>query len=242
MERGLILLVAALMAYVAPGVQGTAQLSFANNTQVNITRAGCRVSKLCVETPADCDPTGNNSCLFASVVASTPVAPNGTELSIELSGASKGYIALGLTAKASAGTTMLFICAQNSSNNGTFLFRTKQRNNTDGVLTPTETSVTEIRGTVKGNVIQCEFNVPNVNASRTRTSPDTTFSILIGTGTFDGTDFGPFNISRDSGPLNLADPTSNATTTAPTGSSGAVHPQAVLLLLSVLTLSVMLRA
>ncbi|XP_070774999.1 putative ferric-chelate reductase 1 [Enoplosus armatus] len=247
MERGLILLVAALMVYVATGVQGTSHLSFANNTQVNITRDGCGVTKLCVETPDNCDPAGNNSCLFASVVTSTPVAPNGTELSIELRGDSMGYIALGLTVNASEGTTMLFICAQNSSNNGTFFFRTMQRNNTDAGLTPTERRVTEIRGMVKGNVIQCEFNVPNVNATNTRTSHVTTFSLLLGTGSFDGSTLGPFNISRAIGPLNLANPASNITTPAPTtmttsGSSGAVHPHAVLLLLSVLTLSVSLRA
>lgn len=34
MERGLILLVAALMVYVAPDVQGTSHLSFSNNTEV----------------------------------------------------------------------------------------------------------------------------------------------------------------------------------------------------------------
>lgn len=69
--------------------------------QVNITRDGCGVSKLCVETPNDCDPAANGTCLFASLTASTPVAPNGTVLSVELRGESMGYIALGLTQNAS---------------------------------------------------------------------------------------------------------------------------------------------
>ncbi|KAL7387155.1 hypothetical protein ABVT39_019185 [Epinephelus coioides] len=175
MERGLILLVAALMIYVSPGVQGTAHLSFVNTT----------------------------------------------------------------------GTTMLFICGQN---NGTFFFRTMQRNNTDDMLTATERRVREIRGMVDGSVIKCEFDVPDVNASNTRTSHVTTFSILLGTGSFDGNVVGPFNATLNSGPLNLANPASNVPTTpAPTNTttgnnSGAVQPHAVLLLLSVLTLSVMLRA
>lgn len=46
--------------------------------------------------------------------------------------------------------------------------------------------VTEIRGQVNGSVIQCEFNIPNVNATNIRTSQDTTLQILLGTGEFDG--------------------------------------------------------
>nr|XP_046264499.1 putative ferric-chelate reductase 1 [Scatophagus argus] len=260
MDRGFILLIVAFMACLAPGVQGTAHLSFANNTQVNVTRDGCGLTKLCVEVPDDCDPTAGSPCLFASLAASTSVAPNSTDLSIGLRGDSMGYIALGLTVNPTQGTTMLFICAQNSSNNGTFFFRTMQRNNTDNALTPIERRVTEIRGMVNGNVIKCEFNVPNVSATNTRAAVATTFFILLGTGTFNGNSLGPFNVTLNSGALDLTNPASNiATTPAPApsnattvvtvasnttamGSSGAVQPHAVLLLLSVLTLSIMLRA
>ncbi|KAM9349336.1 putative ferric-chelate reductase 1 [Symphorus nematophorus] len=254
MERVLILLFAALMVYVAPGVRGTAHLSFASDSTVNITRDGCGVNKLCVADPNDCDPAGNGTCLFASVAASAPVAPSGSNLSFELRGESTGYIALGLTLNASQGATQLFICAQNSSNNASFFFRTMMRNNSDGQLVSTETRTTEIRGLVEGNVIQCEFNVPNVNATNARNSEATTFTILLGNGTFDGNSLGPFSTTLNSGPLNLANPASNVATTAmpsnvttaavnstTTGSSGAVHSQAVLLL-SVLPLSFLLRA
>lgn len=54
------------------------------------------MSKLCIQTPDNCDPAGNSSCFFGSVAA----APNGTELMFQLSGNSTGYIALGLTASA----------------------------------------------------------------------------------------------------------------------------------------------
>ncbi|XP_039671946.1 putative ferric-chelate reductase 1 isoform X2 [Perca fluviatilis] len=246
MERGLILLVAALGVYVASGVQGTSYLSFSNNTQVNISQNGCGYTKLCVRTPGNCDPTGNTSCMFASVIASTPLAPNGSAMSFQLSGDSVGYIALGLTVNASQGTTMLFICAQNSSNNGSFFFQTVDQNNTNGALTPAERVTTEIWGIVNENVIKCEFTVPNMNS--------TTFSILLGTGNITDNGPSPFDISLNSGLLNLTNPASNVPTTAPpvtnttvtnttmANSIGAVQPHAVLLLLSVLTLSVMLRA
>ncbi|XP_031694768.1 putative ferric-chelate reductase 1 [Anarrhichthys ocellatus] len=216
MERGLTLLVAALVVYVTPSVQGTAHLSSSNAT-VDITRSGCGVNKLCVETPDDCDPAGTGSCLFVSVVATAPVAPNGTMLSIELRGDSSGYIALGLTADPSEGTTMLFICAQNSLSNGSFFFRTMTMNNTDATLSANEELVSDIRGMVTGTVIKCEFNITSVNATNSRSSPVTTFSILLGSGPTNGTTIGPFNRTLTSGPLNLADPASNAvnTTAAP---------------------------
>ncbi|CAK6974796.1 putative ferric-chelate reductase 1 [Scomber scombrus] len=242
MERVLTLFVAALMVYMAPGIQGTEHLSFANNTQVsNFTRQSCGVTELCVETPDDCDPAGNSSCLFAAINASIPMAPNGTDLAIKLSGESMGYIGLGLTVNSSEGSTMLFICAQNSSSNGTFFFRTMQRNNvnTTDALTPSERTVTEIRGWVKDKMIRCEFNIPDVNATSTRSSHATTFTILLGTGTFDGNTLSPFNVSLDSGPLNLRDPTSNVVTTT-SGRAPTSAANAVLLLLSVLSLSVML--
>ncbi|XP_053186046.1 putative ferric-chelate reductase 1 [Scomber japonicus] len=246
MERVLILLVAAFMAYMAPGIQGTAHLSFANNTtQVsNFTRQTCGVTELCVETPDDCDPAGNTTCLFAAINASTPMAPNGTDLTVKLSGESMGYIALGLTVNSSVGNTMLFICAQNSSSNGTFFFRTMQRNNvnTTDAPTPLEKTVTEIRGSVTDNMIRCEFNIPDINATTSRSSHATTFTILLGKGSFDGNTLGVFNVSLDSGPLNLRDPTSNVVnaTTAPTGRAPTLAANAVLLLLSVLSLSIML--
>ncbi|XP_034470553.1 putative ferric-chelate reductase 1 [Hippoglossus hippoglossus] len=185
MEGSFILCFAAMMLFMAPGVKGTGHLSFANNTQVNITRAGCGVSKHCVATPDNCDPAGNAICLFGSAFSTAPMAPNGADVTIQLSGNSSGYIALGLTASATQGTTMLFICAQNSSTNGTFFFRTLQKNNTDGMVTPKETRVTEIRGVVNGTLIQCEFTVLSVNATSTRSS-DSSFQILLGSGTVVG--------------------------------------------------------
>ncbi|XP_073347752.1 putative ferric-chelate reductase 1 [Pagrus major] len=211
--------------------------------QVNITRDGCGVSKLCTETPNDCDPAGNSSCLFASLDAGTTMAPNGTLLSVELRGDSTGYIALGLTQNVSEGTTALFICAQN---NGSFFFRTMSKNNTDETLTPTETITQEIRGMVNGDVIKCEFEIPNVNATMTRTTESTTFVILLGNGTTDGTALGPFMTLLNSGSLNVANPASNTGTTAAPGNgttmSGADHPHAVPLLLSVLAAFLVFRA
>ncbi|XP_071397227.1 putative ferric-chelate reductase 1 [Centroberyx affinis] len=259
MDRGLILLVAALMIYTAPGVHGTFHLSFANNIQVNISRSGCGMTKLCVETPDDCDPMANTTCLFASFDTGNSMAPNGTDLAVQLRGDSTGFIALGLTPSSNMDITMVFICAQNISDSR-FFFRTTQRNNSgDMALSPTERIVRDIRGSVNGSVIQCEFTIPNLNATSTR-SPDTTFAVQVGSGTINGGNFGTFSVTLDAGTLNLADPASTIPPTAAPGNattpmsgnvttiganttagSGAFQPHAVLVLLSVLTGSVMLR-
>ncbi|XP_062259855.1 putative ferric-chelate reductase 1 [Platichthys flesus] len=244
MEGGFILCFAAMMLFMAPGVKATAHLSFATNiSQVNITRAGCGNTKVCVETPMKCDPAGNATCLFGSAVASAPVAPNGANVTVQLRGNSTGYIALGLTANETKGTTMLFICGQNSSDNGNFFFRTMQLNNTNQMLMATETQVKEIRGVVSGSLIQCEFIVLNVNASSTRNTQDTSFKILLGSGSVTGDVIGPFSITLTSDLLDLANP-SGTSTVAPTtaGAGSLLHSYALLLLLGVVALSFTHRA
>lgn len=65
--------------------------------QVEITREGCGVTKLCLETPDDCDPASCGSCLFTSLVTTPVEAADGLNISFELRGRSTDYIAVGLT-------------------------------------------------------------------------------------------------------------------------------------------------
>ncbi|XP_019203208.1 putative ferric-chelate reductase 1 [Oreochromis niloticus] len=208
MERGLSLLIAAVMLFVAPSVQAADDFSF-TNAAVNITNTGCGKTKLCIQTPDNCDPAGNSSCFFASVAAGNTTAPNGTELMFQLSGNSTGYIALGLTANATQGTTALYICAQNSSNNPSFVFAARQRNNTDNTLSTFNATVTKIRGQVVNGTIQCEFSVPNLNATNTRSADSTTYVVILGSGPLNGNDFGTFTTNKITGSLNLANPSAN---------------------------------
>ncbi|KAM6919210.1 putative ferric-chelate reductase 1 [Xenentodon cancila] len=181
MERTFILLTATVMLFVTPQVK--AVLTYANNTQVNITRTGCGITKLCVETPSKCNPAENATCLFVSVNASAPNPPKGVDMSFELSGNSSGYIALGLTKNTTQGSTMLFVCAKI---NETFQFVMMSRNNSNDLLSSDDRNVTAIRGTVVGEMIQCEFDVPGLNASSVRNTADTSFFVLLGSGTING--------------------------------------------------------
>ncbi|XP_005924594.1 putative ferric-chelate reductase 1 [Haplochromis burtoni] len=259
MERGLSLLIAAVMLFVAPGVQAADSFSFATNATVNITKTGCGISKLCIQTPDNCDPAGNSSCFFGSVAAGNTTAPNGTELMFQLSGNSTGYIALGLTANATQGTTALYICAQNSSNNASFVFAARQRNNiNNNTLSTFNSTVTKIRGQVVNGKIQCEFSVPNLNATNTRSADSTTYVVILGSGPLTGSNFGAFTASKTTDPLNLANPSANVanatTTTTATNTttaspsttknsaSGALHSHALTLLLTVLMLFVLKTA
>lgn len=54
--------------------------------------------------------------------------------------------------------------------------------------------VREIRGMVDGNVIKCEYDIPNVNATSTRDSHITTFQVLLGNGTTNGSKWKHINI------------------------------------------------
>ncbi|KAM9323103.1 uncharacterized protein KZ484_021202 [Pholidichthys leucotaenia] len=236
MERALILLISTLMIFVVPS-QADSHLSFDSTIEVNITRTGCGKTKQCLESPDNCDPAENTTCLFASIEDST-MASNDTGLYFELSGKSNGYIAVGLTENTTQGTTMLFVCAQNSSANGMFFFRTVRQNNTNGMLTSVMTNVTQIRYKVNDTLIQCEFNVPSLNVARTR-RVTTNYTVVLGSGELNGDSLGNFSIVVKFDP-NMVTPTPTTSVTMTTsGANGALHPHAVTVLLSVLTLSVL---
>ncbi|XP_068605299.1 putative ferric-chelate reductase 1 [Brachionichthys hirsutus] len=252
MERGFLLLLAALMLYVSPAVHGTSHLSFDNSSQPNITRDGCGTTKLCVENPAGCIPCAGNSCLFSSLVIGMAMPPNGYQATVQLSGESGGYVAIGLIM--SQDITKLFACGQN---NGTFAFVTAELNTTSNMITGVETRVTGIRYRLNGTMIECDFNITSVNA--TGSNSGTTFNVTLGVGTLNGTTLGPFNASLTTGPLNLADPaantvvnsttaspnvttTVNSTTASSAGSTGPGHAPAVLILLGAFFVFPMLGA
>ncbi|XP_061550176.1 uncharacterized protein LOC133411621 [Phycodurus eques] len=181
MHRGIILVVTMLAVLAAfPAVRGTAHLTFDNTTEANVTREGCDMSVLCLELPEDCDPEGNTACLFTSLNATAPMAPDGFNLSVGLSGNSSELIAFGLTQNFSEGVTQLFVCGMNG--NGTFFFQTLERRE-NGTLTPNERITTQIRNRVEGNSIQCEFTIPNVNTSlKGETLDGTTAVVILGNG------------------------------------------------------------
>ncbi|XP_035811795.2 mucin-2-like [Amphiprion ocellaris] len=224
MKQAFILLVSIAMVFVAPGAQGSAHLSFSNIAAL-VTRTGCGTTKLCVETPEDCDPATKDTCLFTSVNATAVMAPNGTTLSFELSGTISGdrYVGVALTANASEGTGMLYVCGRNGTTygvSGTFFFLTVQINNTNGALTVMNERATEIQNLTTDTKIQCVFDVPGVNASMAR-NVDTTFVLQLGSGSVNGSILGSFTANVTTPPLNLLDPTSNlnnntTTTTTPT--------------------------
>ncbi|XP_054623429.1 uncharacterized protein LOC129176927 [Dunckerocampus dactyliophorus] len=187
MKSGLILLVAACVALALPTAQGTAHLSFSNDTEVTVTRNGCGETILCLEIPDDCEPDGNATCLFASFNATASMEPNSFDLYVSLSGMSMGYIALALTQKENVGMSMLFVCGINSTNN-TFFFTTLDKDNNNGSLTANERNTTDIRGTVNGSLIQCNFIIPNVNTTNEGETLDgTTAIVMLGNGTVNGT-------------------------------------------------------
>ncbi|XP_061695958.1 uncharacterized protein LOC133511236 isoform X2 [Syngnathoides biaculeatus] len=177
---------------------------------LNINRDGCGNEKLCIEEPERCDPQSTGECLFTSLNTDTPM--NGIfNISVELAGESEGFIAMGLTANSSEGVTILYTCGRNSSDGNSFVFQTLQRNNTDNSLTEVERQVADIYSTVNGTSIQCTFTIVDMstNTMTREASMGSVSSVVVGTGAINGGAFENFEVSRDSGPLDITDPTAN---------------------------------
>ncbi|MCZ7101869.1 hypothetical protein OH394_23320, partial [Salmonella enterica] len=138
-----------------------------------------------MEEPAGCDPTTDDSCLFVSLVA-TPGPTKGVDLAVELRGKIDqpvGFVGVSLTFK--DGSTSLFPCIRNGSDDAPF-FRTFWRKNACSGFFLVQNRASGIRIVPKGHVIRCGFDIREVNASVIRDRlpiADTTFVISAATGT-----------------------------------------------------------
>lgn len=211
------------------------------SSQLNIARTGCGSTKFCLEEPTDCDPAANSICLFGSSRPTAVNPPNGVDAAFELSGNSSGYIAVGLAQNGTQDIAMLFVCGQNSSSNGTFLFRTMSLINS--TLQELNRTVENLKNSTDGENIKCTFDVANLNATTmnmNRASADTTYVMVIGSGDLIGDQLGPFQVANRS-LIDLASllPNSTNTTTTPSGASPPLYSNAVLPLLSFLTMSIL---
>ncbi|KAJ8397342.1 hypothetical protein AAFF_G00438910 [Aldrovandia affinis] len=214
-------------------------LTFQNITvellTITVNRIGCGLNKLCEETPADCDPAVPGSCLFFSSSAVSSISGPPTDLNLEMSGESRGYIVLILSPDRNLGNDDAFICAQQ---NGNIYFFTADFNN--NVLTLSNRSeVANVRGSLNGNVIQCTFTLRGFNATIPRTAHFRVYS-FVGIGSFNGTNLGePTILLSSNGSLSLGNPTSNLPSPAGgnSGATGLHHTSlALLVLLSALIL------
>ncbi|KAK3545620.1 hypothetical protein QTP70_008239 [Hemibagrus guttatus] len=165
--------------------------------KLNITRTGCGSTKLCVSSATTCNLTGNSSCFFSSVQVKNQT------LSIELSGTTTGYVALGLSKQ---GSTIVFVCGNNNDSLSTnFFFETATIMGT--TLLPVNVSaVYNITGVVSEtpSLVQCIFNTStSLNITSLRSS-GIFYSITLMNGTTNGKQLGAANILYDSGvPVNL---------------------------------------
>ncbi|KAM4557131.1 putative ferric-chelate reductase 1 [Fundulus diaphanus] len=236
MARTMIQLLATMMVFLTLDFQPVL-------SQVNITRTGCGKTKFCLEDPESCNPASNATCLFGSLKPTALNVLKGIDVSFELSGNSTGYIAVGLTQNTTMGSTKLFICANNS---GTFLSATRTSNNTNSSepLGMLMMNMTDIVNSTDGDHIKCTFNVAGLNAtsSQNRAAADTTFFVSIGSGLLFNGQPGPFTSARMSGAIDLSSflPNSTTNTTAPpSGANRPLYSNAVLPLLSFLTMSIL---
>ncbi|KAK2903373.1 hypothetical protein Q8A67_008086 [Cirrhinus molitorella] len=151
MESKLMFLVVCVIGCAVSCTMADRQLS--TNLTSNITRNECGKTKLCLDNPKGCDPSGSSQCFFTSVQINftTP------SLMIELSGNSNGYIALaaGMTYNVTQGGNIIFVCGKNSTE---FFFQTATFSNT--LVTTNILNVNNIQGSIQPSLIQCAFSIP----------------------------------------------------------------------------------
>ncbi|TWW73054.1 hypothetical protein D4764_15G0004480, partial [Takifugu flavidus] len=187
---------------------------------LKITRDGCGTTKLCLASPDNCDPAGNDSCLFVSFEFVPPVPPTVSKVIFRLKGDSRSFITVGLTQNPSQGETEFFACmATTLIVDGVryvkeFLYViTKNTDNSakpDGSKTFTATQHEADR-----NILKCQFSWSGLNSSSTRGNNDLDFVVMLGKGA--NSSFSSLGIDLTTGLLDLSNPRANIpTTTAPT--------------------------
>ncbi|XP_029687089.1 putative ferric-chelate reductase 1 [Takifugu rubripes] len=237
MERGCVLLFAALMIYTTCST-------------LKITRDGCGTTELCLASPDNCDPAGNDSCMFVSFEFVPPAPPNVSKVIFRLRGDSFFFITVGLTQNFSQGETEFFACIASALGLGGVIstrgFLYMIRNNTDNSTKPDISKTFEsTQLEVVGNIVKCQFSWSGLNSSSTRGNNDLDFVVILGKGA--SPSFSSLGIDLITGLLDLSNPRANiSTTTAPTSmvpTAAARGPNQIhaLLTLSALMLSVMLR-
>ncbi|XP_077581343.1 uncharacterized protein LOC144202179 [Stigmatopora nigra] len=203
--------------------------------ELNITRDGCNDTNLCVDQPDNCDPSEQNMCQFMS--SNTSIGANGAfNMSVRLSGYTEGFFALGLAANASMGTSTIYLCG--NSNNGTLIFLTYRRNNTNNtfeIIAPESNVTLDVGG---NKSVECEFNIFNLNGATTRQTDGVIADIILANGTVNSTTGLPetFNIVLTAR-ANLTSPNGTIMNAAWTGKSSNV----MMLFLSVIVLLAVLQ-
>ncbi|KAK7157313.1 hypothetical protein R3I93_008711 [Phoxinus phoxinus] len=150
MESKLMFLVVCVIGCAVSCIKADDNLPTTSLTS-NITRNECGKTKLCLDTPKGCDPSGSSQCFFTSVVFTN------TSVTVELSGNSTGYIALaaGLTSNISQDGNIIFVCVNNNSR---LFFQTKTLYNNTLEITNIP-NVTNIQGLIQSSLIQCVFTI-----------------------------------------------------------------------------------
>ncbi|XP_056913828.1 uncharacterized protein LOC130539481 [Takifugu flavidus] len=251
MERGRVLLFAALMIYTTCST-------------LNITRDGCGTTELCLASPDNCDPAGSSSCMFVSFEFVPPAPPNVSKVIFRLRGDSSFFITVGLIQNPSQGETEFVACVATKLMVGGITYGNKFlyviRNNTDNSAKADASKTFEsTQHEVVGNIVKCQFSWSGLNSSSTRGNNDLDFIVILGQGVI--ASFSVLGIGLTTGLLDLSNPRANIpTTTAPTSmvstntsmvstntsmvpTAAARGPNQIhaLLTLSALMLSVMLR-
>ncbi|KAG7526587.1 hypothetical protein JOB18_042267 [Solea senegalensis] len=201
-----------------------------------VTQDGCGTQKACTDAQPFC-VSGPDDCVFASLVFTATQSDDDRELFIKVRGDVNDAKFVGLWLPTESNSPV-FICARNST--GHFVFQVKDRSSLE--LSNLEKDVRDIRGSVEGDVIQCEFKIK---------MREVTAHVPVGTvnGNFVGDGPATINDLRAGISAMLTVPVMSAEestdkpaeteNTMPSGASRLFHSRALTVLLTILTMFAM---
>ncbi|XP_072556165.1 putative ferric-chelate reductase 1 [Paramormyrops kingsleyae] len=137
---------------------------------ITISSNGCGASKVCLSQPDNCNPATSSSCYFMSVVMSS----NSSDLHMEISGPSDGYVSIGFSYDLFMGNDDIYICIYNQGQVQV------QRAHSTGMKTPDiiAQNISDISVSYVNGVISCSFTSHDP-ISFYRSSTPTTSSYLF---------------------------------------------------------------
>ncbi|XDV39818.1 hypothetical protein PO909_009004 [Leuciscus waleckii] len=152
MESKRMFLVVCVIGCAVSFIEAASNISTPTNLTSKITRNECGKTKLCLDNPKGCDPSGSSQCFFTSAILTN------TSLTVELSGNSAGYIALaaGVASNISQDRHVIFVCG---NNNGSFDFQTAKLNNNNTLGITDLRYVNNSQGSIQSSLIQCVFSI-----------------------------------------------------------------------------------
>ncbi|KAG7526021.1 hypothetical protein JOB18_035760 [Solea senegalensis] len=144
---------------------------------MNISSAGCGVTKVCFSQPVNCDPSVSADCYFMSATVSSR---GDTAVHYEMTGPSDGYISFGFSDDQMMGNDDIYICGI-CSDGQVWLHHAFSTGRTTPQASPLG-NVSDVRASVQDTVISCSFTSRNIISTQRTKGIDKAYHLMFAHG------------------------------------------------------------